>query len=79
VPCGSKASLRCRQNEFNKDRCVGNLYAQDGPSLLESDPFVFVFEMALVEEGKYTSIRRASTLAILGLGSHVCDATTASV
>ena len=27
------------------------LYAQDDPSLLESDPFVSFFEMALTEEG----------------------------
>ena len=41
VPYASKASLRCRQNDFNIDTDELRLfYAQDDPSLLESDPFV---------------------------------------
>lgn len=33
---------------------LGLLHAQDDPSLLESDPFVSFFEMALAEEGTST-------------------------
>ena len=48
-----------RKNSINTD--AWRLFsAQDDPSLLESDPSICFFEMALAEEGTSTVIRKQS-------------------